>query len=82
MPAKKKPIEFETSLEQLKLLVERLESSDLPLDEALTTFEQGVNLTRQCQAALTAAEQKVSQLINDGEKTIEVPFTLGQKNCD
>ena len=55
--------DFETALAELETLVERLEHGDLPLDEALRTFEQGVRLTRECQSALAAAQQKVQQLL-------------------
>ena len=58
---------FEAALAQLESLVSRLESGDLPLDEALRTFEQGVRLTRECQSALAAAQQKVQQLLQRGD---------------
>ena len=54
---------LEKSLEELEALVVRLESGDLPLEQALKEFERGVKLTRQCQAALTEAEQKVEILL-------------------
>jgi len=47
---------LEKSLEELEALVVRLESGDLPLEQALKEFERGVKLTRQCQAALQEAE--------------------------
>ncbi|HEY3729878.1 MAG TPA: exodeoxyribonuclease VII small subunit [Steroidobacteraceae bacterium] len=59
---------FEAALAQLESLVTRLESGELPLEEALRTFEQGVRLTRECQAALAAAQQKVQQLLQRGEE--------------
>ena len=44
----------------------------MPLEEALKTFERGVALTRQCQAALRTAQQKVEVLLaRNGEETIE-----------
>jgi exodeoxyribonuclease VII small subunit len=58
---------FEAALAQLESLVSQLESGDLPLDEALRTFEQGVRLTRECQTALAAAQQKVQQLLQRGD---------------
>lgn len=58
-------VDFEQSLEQLEQLVERLEQGDLPLEEALAAFERGVKLTRECQAALRAAEQKVEILLRE-----------------
>ena len=54
---------LEKSLEELEALVARLESGDLPLEQALKEFEHGVKLTRQCQAALQEAEQKVEILL-------------------
>ena len=56
-------IGLEKSLEELEALVVRLESGDLPLEQALKEFERGVKLTRQCQAALQEAEQKVEILL-------------------
>jgi exodeoxyribonuclease VII small subunit len=61
------PPAFEAALKQLESLVTRLESGDLPLDEALRTFEQGVQLTRECQTALDAAQQKVQLLLRRGD---------------
>ena len=55
--------DFEASLEELEALVERLEQGDLPLEDALRTFERGVQLTRQCQNALAEAQQKVEILL-------------------
>jgi exodeoxyribonuclease VII small subunit len=65
---------FEATLAQLEELVARLESGELPLDEALRTFEQGVRMTRECQAALTAAQQKVQQLLQRGDNIVVEDF--------
>lgn len=65
---------FEETLARLEALVTRLESGDLPLDEALRTFEQGVRLTRDCQAALGAAQQKVQLLLQRGETVVLEEF--------
>lgn len=65
---------FEETLAKLERLVTRLESGDLPLDEALRTFEQGVRLTRECQAALGAAQQKVQLLLQRGETVVVEEF--------
>jgi exodeoxyribonuclease VII small subunit len=69
--------DFEQSLLELEALVARLEQGDVPLEEALKTFERGVALTRQCQTALRTAQQKVEVLlIRNGEETLETlePF--------
>ena len=69
-----KPIDFEKALAELEGLVARLERGDVPLDEALRTFERGVALTRLCQACLQAAQQKVEILLKrSGEPQVQ-PF--------
>jgi exodeoxyribonuclease VII small subunit len=65
---------LEKSLEELEALVVRLESGDLPLEQALKEFERGVKLTRQCQAALTEAEQKVEILLKKTATAEPTPF--------
>ena len=67
--------DFEQALGELEQLVERLERGDLPLDEALKTFERGVALTRHCQGALKAAQQKVEILLKKSRKAELQPFT-------
>ena len=74
MAAKKKAATFEQALEELEALVERLEAGDLPLEEALTDFERGVKLTRECQQKLASAEQKVRVLMEEGGEIRELPF--------
>ena len=68
MARKKAVPDFEHSLAELQTLGERLESGELSLEDSLTAFEQGIGLTRECQAALAQAEQKVQILLErDGE---------------
>ena len=67
-------LDFEKALAELESLVERLERGDVPLDEALQTFERGVALTRHCQAALQAAQQKVEILLKRGGQPEVQPF--------
>ena len=74
-PVDETPVDFERSLAELEGLVERLEQGDLPLDDALKSFERGVALTRQCQSALKAAQQKVEILLNNNGDTAPEPFT-------
>ena len=59
-----KKFNLEKSLADLEDLVEELESGDLPLEKALKKFEEGIKLTRGCQAALKEAEQKVEILLD------------------
>jgi exodeoxyribonuclease VII small subunit len=66
--------DFEQALGELEKLVQRLESGELPLDEALKTFERGIALTRQCQGALKAAQQKVEILLKKNGELQAQPF--------
>jgi len=70
---KEKKFNLEKSLADLESLVEELESGDLPLDAAMKKFEEGIKLTRGCQAALKDAEQKVEILLKSagGEEALE-----------
>jgi len=58
-----KSFNLEKALADLEALVEELESGDLPLEKAMKKFEEGIKLTRGCQAALKEAEQKVEILL-------------------
>ena len=68
--------DFEQALAELEALVARLERGDLPLDEALKTFERGVELTRHCQGALKSAQQRVEILLRRNGQTESEPFTV------
>ena len=61
----KTTINLEKALADLEQIVEELESGDLPLEKAMKKFEEGIKLTRGCQAALKDAEQKVEILLKD-----------------
>ena len=66
--------DFETALKELEGLVDKLEQGDLNLEASLAAFERGIQLTRTCQEALTQAEQKVEQLVNQGGQEQIAPF--------
>ena len=69
MSRTKRPPDFEKSLSELEELVQRLETGDLPLEDALKSFERGIGLTRECQSALDAAQARVEILLQrDGER--------------
>lgn len=61
-------LSFEDALNELESLVEQMERGELSLEDSLASFERGVALTRRCEAALKAAEQKVEIL---SHKTME-----------
>lgn len=64
MPAKEKT--FEESLNALEEIVQRLERGDVPLEEALVAFQEGMALSKQCQDTLEKAEKNFNE--NDDRK--------------
>lgn len=79
MVRKKTAQNFEQSLTDLQTLVERLESGELSLEDSLSTFEQGINLTRECQSALSQAEQKVQVLLERDGQLEAAPFSADEQ---
>jgi len=66
---------FEQCLSRLDEVVSKLESGDLPLDDAMERYEEGVKLVRTCRAELDRAELKIRRLVERGGKieTEEIP---------
>ncbi|MCB2428393.1 exodeoxyribonuclease VII small subunit [Methylophaga pinxianii] len=74
MVAKRKKLDYEAAVSELESLVERLEKGDISLEESLKLYERGVLLTRDCQEALQAAEQKVQMLLQQSGQSDLVDF--------
>lgn len=75
MAARSRSNEFEKSFQQLEKIVNRLESEELPLDESLQLFEEGIRLSRFCHQRLEEVEKKIELILADarGEPVVE-PF--------
>lgn len=58
---------FEASLGELEKIVRKLENGDLPLEQSLKLFEDGVRLSRECQERLDQAERRIEILLKDEE---------------
>ena len=58
---------FEASLNDLEKIVKTLEEGELPLEESLKLFEEGVKLSRECRERLTQAERRIEVLMKDGD---------------
>ncbi len=67
---------FEDALAALEAKVEELSRGDLPLDRALTAYEEGLALYRRCHDLLSKAEQRVTKLVAASEGLSEEPLTL------
>ncbi|HEX9583689.1 MAG TPA: exodeoxyribonuclease VII small subunit [Gammaproteobacteria bacterium] len=69
-----KRVDFERTLDELEKLVERMEAGELGLEESLKLYERGIELSKACQKALDAAEQRIRVLSEkDGKSRLE-PF--------
>ena len=70
---------FEPAMKRLEALVASLEEGELPLEEALAAFEEGMKLAKFCSLKLEEAERKVTMLVEgaDGGHH-QVPFEPGQ----
>lgn len=65
---------FERSLGELEQLVAKMEDGELSLDESLRSFERGIALYRDCQAALQQAEARVQVLLDPAHPEAAQPF--------
>lgn len=68
---------FEEAVAELEQIVSRLEKGDIPLEESITNFQKGIELSRYCAAKLDEAEKKISILLQDQEgNLIEKDFEV------
>jgi len=59
---------FEEELLELEQLVSSLERGDVPLDEAMKTFENGMKLSKNLVQTLNAAEEKIAKIMKDNQE--------------
>jgi exodeoxyribonuclease VII small subunit len=73
--SKKTPVaDFEGALVELEKIVEKMEAGDQSLEEALKSFQRGIELARTCQQGLKEAEQRVEKLVQQNGEVIAEPF--------
>ena len=65
---------FEECLQRLEKIVDQLEKGEVPLEQALALFEEGVKLSNDCRSELESAEGKVEILLKQGNKVTPQPF--------
>ena len=72
---------FEKSMQRLEEIVLSLEGGELPLEDSLKVFEEGMKLVKFCSDKLEEAEQKVTLLVKEsGGKQRQVPFKLEEES--
>ena len=64
---KKDTVNFETSLQKLEKIIEKLEDGDISLEDSVKSFEEGIGLVKECQKQLSQAELKVKKLLDNGD---------------
>ncbi len=75
MAARPRSNEFEKAFQQLEKIVQRLESEELPLDESLHLFEEGIRLSRFCHQRLEEVEKKIELILADAKgQPVTEPF--------
>jgi len=68
---------FEDAIKRLEAIVGKLEAGEIPLEESLKLFEEGMSLIRYCQRKLDEVEKKVELLIKNEQGEFETkPFSL------
>lgn len=63
-----KNLKFEEALKRLEEMVQKLEEGNLPLDESLQVFEEGIELSRFCEQKLNQAEGRVEMILKDNKE--------------
>ena len=70
MTTKKEELSFEENLEKLEGIVKKLESGEVPLDNAIAEFTEAMKLAKLCDEKLKTAEEAITKLVNkDGSIT-------------
>jgi len=78
-PAPNKPPTFEAGLQQLENIVKEMETGELPLERAITLFEQGMKLSEACRKQLEEAETRVEILTRRAGEVQPQPFKTNEK---
>jgi exodeoxyribonuclease VII small subunit len=74
---------FETSIKRLEEIVHDLERGDLPLEESLKVFEEGMSLIKFCSEKLEEVEKKVTMLVKEGDAGyVHQPFEIEKAEED
>ena len=69
-------ITFEQAMEKLEAIVEKLEEGDIPLEEEISIYKEGMDLSRICQEKLKNVEEQLTQIIT--EDGIKEDFSIGE----
>ncbi|WP_314585272.1 exodeoxyribonuclease VII small subunit [Paenibacillus terrigena] len=72
---KEAPVSFEEAIQKLELIVEELESGDVPLEKAIELFQEGMMMSQLCGQKLEQVERKIEALVEENGEFRKKPFT-------
>ncbi|MBM4762240.1 exodeoxyribonuclease VII small subunit [Bacillus sp. B15-48] len=72
-----KKLTFEEAMEKLEEIVEKLEEGDVPLEEAISFYKEGMELSKLCHNKLKNVENQLTQILTDDGQTVE--FTINEE---
>ncbi|MCA0147665.1 MULTISPECIES: exodeoxyribonuclease VII small subunit [Rossellomorea] len=73
MAKSKEELSFETAMDQLEEIVEKLEEGEVPLEKALEFYQKGMDLSKYCHDTLQKAENQLTKMMTDeGEKSFDL----------
>ncbi|MBS8264840.1 MULTISPECIES: exodeoxyribonuclease VII small subunit [Bacillaceae] len=67
--ADEKKLSFEQAMDQLESIVEKLEEGDVPLEEAISFYKEGMELSKLCHDKLKNVEEQLAQIITEDGRT-------------
>lgn len=67
--AEEKKLSFEQAMDQLESIVEKLEEGDVPLEEAISFYKEGMELSKLCHDKLKNVEEQLAQIITEDGRT-------------
>lgn len=68
---------FEAAMEKLEGIVAKLESGDVPLEQAIELFQEGMRLSHLCSQKLEQVERKIEMLVEENGTLVKKPFPSG-----
>ena len=72
-------LSFEEALERLELIVDQLESGEVPLEKAIDLFQEGMKLANRCNLKLENIESRIENLLEKDGELIRKPFVLEEE---
>lgn len=70
-------VSFEQAMEKLEVLVEKLEEGDVPLEEAISIYKEGMELSKLCHDKLKVVEEQLTQILTDDGQIAS--FTINEE---